>query len=208
MAFSHPYIRMYARRVLPENSENSGFIERAAPCRGETGPDGARTHSIVGELRDSKWFSQHFLPRDIGHDDCSARKRQWGLSPRAMRLSNPVRRIVMQAEDLRDLYIDQLKDLYNAETQLIKALPKMAKAASNDELKNAFQTHLEETRVHAQRIEQIMQGMGERPKGKKCKGMEGLVEEGKEALGEFDDPDVLDAALIAAAQRVEHYEIA
>ncbi|CAN5462469.1 ferritin-like domain-containing protein [soil metagenome] len=114
----------------------------------------------------------------------------------------------MQHEDLRDLYIDQLKDLYNAENQLIKALPKMAKAASNESLKSAFQDHLEQTRVHAERIEQIMKDMGENPKGKKCKAMEGLVEEGKEALEEFEDPDVLDAALIAAAQRVEHYEMA
>ena len=114
----------------------------------------------------------------------------------------------MQAEDLRDLYVDQLKDLYNAENQLIKALPKMAKAASNEELKSAFQTHLEETRVHAERIEQIMKNMGVNPKGKKCKAMEGLVEESKEALDEFEDEEVLDAALIAAAQRVEHYEIA
>ncbi|MBC8108526.1 MAG: ferritin-like domain-containing protein [Anaerolineae bacterium] len=114
----------------------------------------------------------------------------------------------MQQEDLRDLYIDQLKDLYSAENQLIKALPKMAKAASNEDLKAAFETHLEQTRVHAERIDQIMKDMGESPKGKKCKAMEGLVEEGKEALEEFEDPEVLDAALIAAAQRVEHYEIA
>jgi len=114
----------------------------------------------------------------------------------------------MQHEDLRDLYIDQLKDLYSAENQLIKALPKMAKAASNEDLKSAFETHLEETRVHAERIAQIMKDMGESPKGKKCKAMEGLVEEGKEALEEFEDPEVLDAALIAASQRVEHYEIA
>lgn len=113
----------------------------------------------------------------------------------------------MQHDDLRDLYIDQLKDLYNAENQLIKALPRMAKAASNEELKNAFNTHLEETRVHAQRVEQIITDMGEKARGKKCKAMEGLVEEGKEALEEFED-EVLDAALIAAAQRIEHYEIA
>ncbi len=114
----------------------------------------------------------------------------------------------MQSEDLRDLYIDQLKDLYNAEIQLTKALPRMAKAATNEKLKSAFETHLEETKVHAQRIEQIMQDMGEKAKGKKCKAMEGLVEEGKEALDEFEDEELLDAALIAAAQRVEHYEIA
>src|SRR3954467_13052628 len=110
--------------------------------------------------------------------------------------------MTMQMESLQDLFVDQLKDLYNAENQLIKALPKMAKAATNEELKSAFQTHLEETRVHAERIEQIMKDMGENPKGKKCKAMEGLVEEGKEALQEFDDEEVLDAALIAAAQRV------
>jgi ferritin-like metal-binding protein YciE len=133
----------------------------------------------------------------------------WGSTPRRFTdfAQHGKERIAMQQEDLRDLYIDQLKDLYNAEIQLTKALPRMAKAATNEELKNAFQTHLEETRVHAERIEQIMQDMGEKAKGKKCKAMEGLVEEGKEALDEFED-EVLDAALIAAAQRVEHYEIA
>jgi ferritin-like metal-binding protein YciE len=114
----------------------------------------------------------------------------------------------MQMENLQDLFVEELRDLYSAENQLIKALPRMARAASHDELKQAFQTHLEQTRTHAQRIEQICQRLGAKPKGKKCKGMEGLIEEGKEMMEEAEEPDVLDAALISAAQRVEHYEIA
>ena len=113
----------------------------------------------------------------------------------------------MQMEDLQDLFVEELRDLYNAENQLIKALPRMAKAASSDELKEAFEQHLEQTRTHAQRIEQICDRLGAKPKGKKCKGMEGLIEEGKEMMKEAED-EVLDAALISAAQRVEHYEIA
>ena len=114
----------------------------------------------------------------------------------------------MESESLQDLYIDQLKDLYNAENQLLKALPRMAKAASSEELKESFTTHTEETQVHVERLEQIFEKLGKNPKGKKCKAMQGLVEEGKEAMEEFEEPEVLDAALIAAAQRVEHYEIA
>ena len=114
----------------------------------------------------------------------------------------------MHMNDLRDLYVAQLKDLYNAESQLLKALPRMAKAASNGELKGAFEEHLEHTRGHAQRLEQILQQMGINPKGKKCKAMEGLIQEGKEQMDNDAEPDVLDAGLIAAAQRVEHYEIA
>jgi ferritin-like metal-binding protein YciE len=113
----------------------------------------------------------------------------------------------MQMEDLQDLFVEELRDLYSAENQLIKALPRMAKAATHDELKQAFQTHLEQTRTHAERLEQICQRLGAKAKGKKCKGMEGLIEEGKEMMEEAED-DVLDAALISAAQRVEHYEIA
>ena len=117
-------------------------------------------------------------------------------------------RLKMKLESLRDLYVEQLKDLYNAEQQLIKALPKMAKAASSEELKAAFEDHLGQTRQHAQRIETIFEQMGEKAKGKKCKAMEGLVEEGGEVIKEDMDEGIKDAALIAAAQRVEHYEIA
>ena len=115
----------------------------------------------------------------------------------------------MKANSLRDLYVEQLKDLYDAEHQLIKALPKLAEASSSDELRNAFEEHLDKTRQHAQRIEQIFEGMGQKAKAQKCKGMEGLVKEGSEVIKEEDiDGEVKDAALIAAAQRVEHYEIA
>jgi ferritin-like metal-binding protein YciE len=111
-------------------------------------------------------------------------------------------------ERLKKLYIDELKDLYNAENQLVKALPKMAKAASSEELRTGFEEHLEQTRGHVQRLEQIFQTLGESPKGKKCKGMEGLVEEGSEVMEEDFEGSLMDAALIGAAQRVEHYEIA
>jgi ferritin-like metal-binding protein YciE len=114
----------------------------------------------------------------------------------------------MMRQDLKELYIDELKDIYNAETQLVKALPKMAQAANSDELRNGFEEHLEQTREHVRRLEQIFSELGEKPKGKKCKGMEGLVSEGAEIIGEDYEGELMDAALISAAQRVEHYEIA
>ena len=114
----------------------------------------------------------------------------------------------MEHQALKELYIDELKDIYNAENQLVKALPKMAKAATSEELRTGFEEHLEQTRGHVQRLEQIFKALGEKPSGKKCKGMEGLVAEGQEIMGEDFEDDVMDAALISAAQRVEHYEIA
>ena len=114
----------------------------------------------------------------------------------------------MKVNSLRDLYLEQLKDLYDAEHQLIKALPKMAKASSSAELREAFEEHLETTKEHARRIETIFEAMGENAKGQKCKAMEGLVKEGGEVIEEEMDHGVKDAALIAAAQRVEHYEMA
>ncbi|MDQ2732513.1 MAG: ferritin-like domain-containing protein [Armatimonadota bacterium] len=114
----------------------------------------------------------------------------------------------MEMESLKDLFVEELKDIYSAETQITKALPKMAKAATTPELKAAFETHLEETKGQIARIEQIFEKLGGSPKGKTCKAMQGLVEEGSELLEEKPDKAVLDAGLIAAAQRVEHYEIA
>jgi ferritin-like metal-binding protein YciE len=111
-------------------------------------------------------------------------------------------------KSLEDFFIEELKDLYSAENQLIKALPKMAKAAESEDLRTAFEDHLEQTRTHAERIEQICNEMGIKPGGKKCVGMEGLIEEGKELLQEKVEPEPLEAGLIGAAQRVEHYEIA
>jgi ferritin-like metal-binding protein YciE len=113
----------------------------------------------------------------------------------------------MQLQSLRDLFVEQLQDLHSAESQLVEALPKMASAASHDELKKAFEHHLEETRGHVERLDEIFAELGERPSGT-CQAMKGLVKEGDEVIGLDGDPTVKDAALIAAAQRVEHYEIA
>ena len=109
---------------------------------------------------------------------------------------------------LEELLQDELKDLYSAENQIIKALPRMAKAASSPELKRAFERHLEETRRQVDRLEQIGEELEMKLTGKKCAGMEGLIEEGKEIMSEVEDEDALDAGLIGAAQKVEHYEIA
>ena len=114
----------------------------------------------------------------------------------------------MELNSLRDLYIDELKDLWSAEKQLVKALPKMAKAANDPELSKAFMTHLRQTEQQVKRLEQIFEELGESPRGKKCVGMEGLIEEGQELIKEKPEPDVLDAGLISKAQHVEHYEIA
>ncbi|MCY2966592.1 MAG: ferritin-like domain-containing protein [Planctomycetota bacterium] len=106
------------------------------------------------------------------------------------------------------MYVEELRDLYNAEHQILKALPKMAKAASAPQLAKAFTDHLAETKVHVERLDTIFEKLDANPKGKVCKAMEGLLEEGKEVMSEEAEPSVMDAALIAAAQRVEHYEMA
>jgi ferritin-like metal-binding protein YciE len=114
----------------------------------------------------------------------------------------------MELDTLKDLYVEELKDLYSAEKQIVKALPKMIKAAKHPELKAAFKTHLRQTGEHAKRLEMICKELGVSPRGKKCVGMEGLLEEGSELIKEKPDEDVLDAGLISAAQHVEHYEMA
>ena len=114
----------------------------------------------------------------------------------------------MKLESLKDLYHEQLRDLYSAETQLVDALPKMAKAAKSAKLKAGFTKHLKETEGQVARLEQIFEALGEKPTGKTCKAMKGLIAEGEEAIEEDADPAVKDASLIAAAQRVEHYEMA
>ena len=114
----------------------------------------------------------------------------------------------MKLESLEALFIEELADLRSAEAQLIKALPKMAKAADSAKLKKAFESHLAETKVHAERVDEIIESLEKRVPAKKCKAMEGLIEEGGEIAKTEGEPAVIDAALIAAAQRVEHYEIA
>src|ERR1017187_7883457 len=132
---------------------------------------------------------------------------------------------MMQKESLKELYVNELKDLYNAEIQLVKALPTMAKAfnaeiqlvkalptmakaSSNAELRQGFEEHLRQTSDHVSRLEQIFEMLGEKPTGKRCLGMEGLVKEGAETMQEDYEDALMDAAIIGAAQRVEHYEIA
>jgi ferritin-like metal-binding protein YciE len=114
----------------------------------------------------------------------------------------------MSSNGLKKLYVDELKDLYSAENQMVKALPKLAKAATSDDLRAGFEEHLEQTKEHVQRLEQIFSSLDESSKGKKCAGMQGLVAEGGEVMKEDFEGAVMDAALIGAAQRVEHYEIA
>jgi ferritin-like metal-binding protein YciE len=114
----------------------------------------------------------------------------------------------MEANRLKHLYVEELKDLFSAESQMVKALPKMAKAATSEELRAGFEEHLEQTKRHIVRLEEIFKALRESPKGKKCKGMEGLIKEGAAMIDEDPAPEELDAGLISAAQRVEHYEVA
>lgn len=114
----------------------------------------------------------------------------------------------MKVNSLEELYVNELKDLYSAENQILKALPKMVKAATSPELQNGFREHLKQTETQVDRLEKIFEELGRNPRGRKCKGMEGVIEEGKELLSEDIEPSVLDAGLISAAQKVEHYEIA
>jgi ferritin-like metal-binding protein YciE len=114
----------------------------------------------------------------------------------------------MKLDSLRTLWIEEMRDLYNAESQLLKALPKMAKKASSPELREAFENHLEETRNHVERLEEIFSRLGKKPTGKTCQAMKGLIEEGSELMQEDGADSVIDAGIISAAQKVEHYEIA
>ena len=114
----------------------------------------------------------------------------------------------MKLNTLQDLLVEELQDIYDAENQILKALPKMAKAASAPQLQQAFEQHLEQSRVHVTRLDQVFQQLGTKSKGKSCKAMQGLITEGEEMIKEKADPAVRDAGLIAAAQRVEHYEMA
>jgi ferritin-like metal-binding protein YciE len=114
----------------------------------------------------------------------------------------------MNENTLRELFVDELRDLYDAENRLVKALPKLAKAANLEDLRSGFETHLEQTKEHLERLKQIIESLDEKPTGKKCPGMIGIIQEGEELMGEEFEGSVMDAALISAAQRAEHYEIA
>jgi ferritin-like metal-binding protein YciE len=125
-----------------------------------------------------------------------------------MRTGFAMRFTALKLNSLRDLLLEELRDLHNAETQLVDALPKMAEAASSNQLKSAFNHHLEETRQHVSRLEEIFQYIGEKSSGETCEAMKGLIKEGEVLVKSEGDPDVRDAGLIGAAQRVEHYEMA
>jgi len=114
----------------------------------------------------------------------------------------------MEMDTLHELYVDELKDLYSAENQILKALPRMIKAATHRQLKQGFTRHERQTRQHVKRLERIFRSLGEKPTGKRCVGMEGVLKEGSELIKEKPDKEVLDAGLISAAQHVEHYEMA
>jgi ferritin-like metal-binding protein YciE len=117
-------------------------------------------------------------------------------------------RLAMKLTTFQDLYVAELQDMHNAEKQLIRALPKMAKTATDNELRDAFSEHLEQTRGHLERLDRILEGIGKRPGREKCEAMEGLIAEGQELVDKQPEPHILDAGLIVAAQKVEHYEIA
>jgi ferritin-like metal-binding protein YciE len=139
-----------------------------------------------------------------------ARDSRAGLAVAARRASTSptTGRRTVELNSLEGLYLEELRDLYSAETQILKALPKMAKAASDRQLQRAFTQHERQTQQHVKRLERIFKDLGKNPKGKKCVGMEGLLKEGQELIKEKPDPEVLDAGLISKAQHVEHYEIA
>ena len=131
-----------------------------------------------------------------------------GCTKTQQKLSNRKGKGNMKLDSLKTLYVNELRDLYNAENQLVKALPKMAKAASSEELKDAFDKHLEQTKGHVERLEEVFEDLGEKSKGKTCDAMKGLIEEGSELLKASGEDSVIDAGIIVAAQKVEHYEIA
>jgi ferritin-like metal-binding protein YciE len=122
--------------------------------------------------------------------------------------SKIIGRSMMKISSLKELFVEELKDVYDAENQIVKALPKMAKATSTPELRRAFEEHLEQTKGHVRRLEQIFEGLGEQAKAKKCDGLRGIIEEGADVISDGEEGPVRDAGLIAGAQRVEHYEMA
>src|SRR6266851_7390551 len=160
-------------------------------------PDNARSLNLNGPDKYREWTAE--WARAFSDGRWCRFRGQKGNSGLGGNMSN---------DGLKELYTDELKDLYNAENQLVKALPKMAKAATSEALRQGFEEHLEQTKEHVQRLERIFNALDESPKGKKCVGMEGLLKEGSEVMEEDFEDAVLDAALIGAAQRVEHYEIA
>src|SRR5438094_676431 len=182
--------------LFPENTGTKDFAHEKNTKAPEGATTGAGTGALLVGGRD-----RGSLPR-IFKGLAGPPRGPWPSDRNSFRGGN------MPNDNLKKLYVDELKDLFSAENQLLKALPKMAKAASSDELRAGFEEHLEQTKGHVQRLENILQSLDESPKGKKCVGMEGLVKEGAEVMAEDLEEAVMDAGLIGAARRVEHYEIA
>jgi ferritin-like metal-binding protein YciE len=158
-----------------------------------------------------------FSPRPVGGPTCKTSQVRCARVPAGLARTaavpphqiNPQHtRLMASLENLHDLFVHELRDLFDAENQLIRALPLMAKAATSERLREGFDLHLRQTKEQVRRLEQLFQGLGVSPEGKHCNAMAGLVAEAEELLGEDADPDVMDAGLIVAAQKVEHYEIA
>jgi ferritin-like metal-binding protein YciE len=157
-------------------------------------------------MREDVPFSQRNIARSNKGKAMSKQRSKSGTASRSK--SGMSKESSEMSNDLHELFLDELADIYNAEQQLTKALPKLAKTAKNDELREAFERHLEETENHISRLDQVFESLGESMKRKKCKGMEGLIEEGEEVISDQKNSDALDAGLIISAQKVEHYEIA
>jgi ferritin-like metal-binding protein YciE len=163
-----------------------------------------RRVAVLDDFKNSRWIHAHFdvSPRFLFGA---------GADVPAYNLLTKNRKEIrgtMNVETLKELYVNELRDLYNAEHQLIKALPKMAKGAASDELREAFEKHLEQTKGHVQRLEEVFEELDEKAKGKTCQAMKGLIEEGSEILKADGEDSVIDAGIIVAAQKVEHYEMA
>jgi ferritin-like metal-binding protein YciE len=171
-----------------------------SPCAAAREPPGWRLNAVAlsgagTELIDpgavSAWLARHQAMAGVS-------AAQFGNEETA----------TMAVKSVYDLFMDELQDIYHAEKQLVKALPKMAKKAKSDQLRQAVEHHLEQTKGQVQRLEQVFETLDAKPRAKKCEAMEGLIEEAEELMGEIGTPEVLDAAMIGAAQKVEHYEIA
>jgi ferritin-like metal-binding protein YciE len=188
----------YRRKTLPTRIRRQ--LGRSAVRPAQTGVK-SKAKSILGESMSEKPGSP-LIEKESPLKD-SAVKTNSSISIQPLTKDR-----TMKLETLQDLYIEELKDLYDAENQLLKAIPKMAKAATSPDLKNAFEDHLQVTQSQVDRLEQIFDALGTKAKGKKCKAMEGLIAEAKELLDQDAEEDVLDAGLIVAAQKIEHYEIA
>jgi ferritin-like metal-binding protein YciE len=196
----------------PATADRSGRTQLTLRCHNSQGSQAAlRLGGFPFQAHDfGAFFDESQIDVVPGNQECSDMRSPCDTLPwkRSPQINNKETKENMSLDTLEKLYISELRDLYSAENQLLKALPKMAKGASSPELKDAFEKHLEQTKGHVERLEELFEQRDESPKGKPCKAMKGLIEEGSEILKEEGEDSVLDAGMIVAAQKVEHYEIA